>query len=940
MDAIDTWTGLRTGCRVVATGVARSITAMLEVRLLGPVEVVRDGVVTRLTPTQQLIIAVLAASHPEPIPPSRMIDAIWGEQPPRSAMTSLRAQISRIRRAIGDDGVVTEGGRYRLGEHHNDVMDLERALRAGDPEALDRARKRLRGRPLDDLRSELIDAERRRLEELVSQLEDRHAESLLTRGAYSDAAARFRDLVSQDPLREQRWRGLAEALAGSGRVPEAVRALRRCRDAFADVGLETSPALESLEDVLVGGALPDRSFPSGPELVGRQQDIRRVSELMDVARLVTLVGPPGVGKTALARNIAPHMVWCDLSSIADDGDVATAVCRAVDAPLVAPYTESLTSFFAMRPMAVVLDNCEQVIDGVAALVSELLTTSADVKLLATSREPLRVAAERVHRVRPLDVESTGAELFRQRLGELGVESRGPDAADVERLCRMLDGLPLAIEMAASQAAFVGFGPTLQMVDRATSQLRSDRRDGDDRHRSLAALVDSSLDLLSPAAHDLLGLLSAFVDDFEPSAAHEVGGTSDESQTVALLADLSRRSLLEMSPGGRFRMLLTIRHRVTERMGSDHADAVRAHARYQVDVAGDLAAVPFGPDERTRFDRMDHLVGEFRAATFRSAEMRDFQAPARISAALFQYAYTRIRADVAEWGERLLALPEFVRQPGACDVLLLAALASMHRSELGIARKRCERAVDLAGSDLARAFTIHLLAEVRGYAGERQAMLELSEEPIRIAERHDHPLLVALGLQNQVLADAYQGRRDAALRRMPRLREAADALDSDIQRGWASFCEGEVLIENDPNTSLDLLEDAVWKAQIGGADFLEGVATASLASLRARHGDPASAFETFASSIRRFRDRGNWVHQRVVIRNFAVLLAHVGRHADAAVLLSALRDDVAAVEGPERGRLDAAWETAINTDQGREAAPRGLRLRPAEIVDHALGMAEN
>lgn len=908
---------------------------MFEVRLLGPVEVINDGVVPHLTPTQQLIVAVLAINHPEPTLPSLLIDAIWGEDPPRSASTSLRAQISRIRREIGDDRVVTEGGRYRLGDHDTDVADLERALKAGDAAALDRARAHLRGTPLGDLPSEVIETERKRLDELVSQLEDRHADSLLTRGEYSEAAARFRVLVSQDPLREQRWRGLAEALAGAGRIPEAVRTLRRCRDAFAEVGLETSRALESLEDMLVGGTLPARS--AAQTLVGRDQDIRRVTEIMHTARLVTLVGPPGVGKTALARSIAPHVAWCDLSGIADDGDVATAVCRAVDAPLVAPYAHSLTSFFAMRPMTVVLDNCEHVIEGVATLVSELLTKSGDVKFLATSREPLRVAAERVHRVRPLDVESSAAELFRKRLEELGVESPSPDVADVERLCRMLDGLPLAIEMAAAQTAFVGFEPTLQMV--VHSQLRSDRRDGDDRHRSLAALVDSSLDLLSPAAGDLLGSLAAFVDDFEPSAAHEVGGVSSESETVALLADLSRRSLLEMTPAGRFRMLLTLRHRVVERMGPDYADSVRAHARHQAETAEDLAAVPFGPDERAHLDRMDRLVGEFRAATFRSAEMGEFDVPARISGALFQYAYTRIRADVAEWGERLLAVPDFERQPGAHDVLLLAALASMNRGDLDLARARCERAVDLAGSDLAKAFATHLLAEVRGYAGELQAMLEISEEPIQIAERHEHPLLVALGLQNQILADAYQGRLDVALSQLPKLRDVAEALDSDIQRGWASFCEGEVLIESDPDTSLVLLDDAVRKAQAGGADFLEGVAMASLASLRARHGDPASAFDTFASSIRRFRERGNWVHQRVVIRNLAVLLAHVGRHVDAALLLSALRDDVAAVVGPERARLDAAWEIATRDDRGQEAARHGLRLRPAEIVDRALGMVE-
>jgi predicted ATPase/DNA-binding SARP family transcriptional activator len=912
---------------------------MLEIRMLGPVEVVVDGEVARLTPTQRLLVAVLAAKHPESVGFETLIDAVWGEDPPPSAVTSLRAQISRIRRVLGEGGMASDGRRYRLGAHRSDVDELEAALRTGDAQSLDHACELLRGPPLGQLESPSLASERRRLEELRTQLEDRHSQSLLARGRHSEAVARLQALVEEDPFREERWRGLAEGLAGMGRIPEALRSLRRCRDVFADMGLEPSPALAALEDVLLGAAPPVNPAPAVTRLVGRDEDLARVRELFGSARLVTLAGPPGVGKTSIARAIADeHMIWCDLSGLEASADVPAAVCRAVQAPLVAPYQVTLATFFALRPMTVVLDNCEHVIEGVAALVAALLMSSPDVKFLATSREPLRVAAERVHRVNPLDSNSSGPELFRLRMVELGVDRVDIPDADLTRLCRGLDGLPLAIEMAASRSALLGFEPTLRFVDQTAGGLDSDRRDADDRHRSLAALVDSSLDGLSPEGRALLGRLAAFVDDFDAASAHAVLGLGEESETLAYLADWCRRSLLEREHEGRFRMLFTIRHRLIARAGADFDVSVRTHAEFHAAVAEGLSSVPYGPDERSQFDRLDELVSELRAATFRSAEAGNFELAGRIAEALFQYAYTRIRADVAEWAERVISMPGFAENPSE-PVLRLAALGAMHRGQLGVARGYCERAVARSEPGVARGFALHLLAEIRGYQGERQEMFDISAEAIRIAESIGHPLLTTLGFQNQMLADAYQERRASALARVPGLRRSSELLDSDIQRGWASFCEGEVLIESDPDGALPLLDEAIELARRGGADFLDGVATATMASLRARHGDPMLALETFGTSIRRFRDRGNWVHQRVVIRNLAALLAHTGLCRDAAVLLSALADDVAAVGGPERDRLDAAWSLAMTAEGADEAVAEGAGMDHDLVVAYALAAIE-
>ncbi|HEY0399290.1 MAG TPA: BTAD domain-containing putative transcriptional regulator, partial [Acidimicrobiia bacterium] len=452
--------------------------------MLGPLEVRTDRVVLRLaSPRQRLVLTVLLVEANRAVSADRLMDELWGDALPADPEGALRTQISRLRKALGPDaGLVTEERAYRLTvareqldtAHFEDLMGLLAtggAVGADALHLLDEALALWRGPALAEFADRAFaQPESVRLEELHLAAREQRAELLLTLGRAAEAAAGLDALLAEHPEREQARGLLMEALYRQGRHTEAVATYQAWRRHLAEeLGLQPSPALQRIEGQVLAHTLPAREVATTPgrhphrlalpvsSFVGRDGDVSAVSGLLERARLLTLCGPAGVGKTRLALEVCAVIAdrypdglhFCDLAAVTRPGDVVRTVAGAVGVEERARrrLDDHLLEHLAGRRALLLLDNCEHVIGAVAALAERTIQRTGGIDVLATSRERLAVDGEHLWTVTPLTVEggdSPAVRLFVDRAHAVDVGfAPGPDAlTTVEDVCRRLDGLPL------------------------------------------------------------------------------------------------------------------------------------------------------------------------------------------------------------------------------------------------------------------------------------------------------------------------------------------------------------------------------------------------------------------------------------------------------------------------------------------------------------------
>ncbi|MFB7042335.1 MULTISPECIES: BTAD domain-containing putative transcriptional regulator [unclassified Streptomyces] len=636
-------------------------------RVLGPSLVLRtdDGTEAVLGGGRlRALLTALAAAGGRTVDPGTLIEQVWADADPadgRDRTAALQALVGRLRRAVGREAVASEPGGYRLDAARDDV-DLYRferlaregaaALGAGDAGRaavlLDEALGLWRGPALADLPG-------RDANPLVVRVEQRHAQARRDRfaadlalGRAADALAPLTALAAEQPLDEPLQALRIRALRDTGRAAEALAAYEGVRTALAErLGTDPGPELRALhaelltDDRPVGtgrraGALPARlnSF------VGRDDELGDLAADWGARRLVTLTGPGGVGKTRLALEAAEtydgpvHLA--ELASARDGSTVGAAVLTALGAretqlwqrPPV-PDTEPKDRFAALvehcagRRMLLLLDNCEHVVGTAAELAQELLTRCPGVTVLATSREPLGVPGEVVRPLGPLPV---GMAL--RLLGERGAAARpgfsvGEDRAAAEEVCRRLDGLPLAVELAAARLRMLSVRQIADRLDDRFRLLTAGARTVLPRQQTLRAVVDWSWDLLDGPERVVLRRLSVFTGGCDLAAAEAVcaedGGAGDVLDVLGALVD---KSLVVASPGGagmRYRLLETVAEYARERLAEagERAGVERRHLAYYRELARRTDPELRGPGQVAaiaRFEREhDNLRGALRTA---------------------------------------------------------------------------------------------------------------------------------------------------------------------------------------------------------------------------------------------------------------------------------------------------------------------------------------
>jgi predicted ATPase/DNA-binding SARP family transcriptional activator len=797
--------------------------------MLGPLEVSQDGAPLPVeAPKERAVLEVLALRVGEVVSAETLVDALWGDHPPGSALKTARTHVSRLRRALPAGAIATEASGYRLAVPA-DAVDAHRfltlaeggrqALRDGDPgwavALLEDAVGLWQGAPLSDLADgELRQGQVARLAEVHADAEERLTEAHLVLGHHELVVANLESLVAEEPLREHRWAQLMLALYRGRRRAEALAAYQRLRRLLRDeLGIEPSEELQRLEGQILRDA-PDLVPPPPPRprrlpipltsFVGRERAVREVRKDLEDHRLVTLVGPGGVGKSRLAVEVAhaeaddwPDGVWwLDLARVGDGEPLATHLVRALRIVVPAGTTpdDALRWSLASQTVLLVMDNAEVLVGPSGAELTALLEAGPDIAVLVTSRLPLRIPGEHEVRVPPLEVpgpddpDLAGAEAVQLLLARLSDhDTPVPDQADmvaIAELCRLVDGLPLGIELVAG---LVGRRSPADVVDelRNGAALLAEPVAGHDARRaSLGTVLDSTMDMLGEVARRCLGLLGRFPADFDEQAARAVAGPDLPRALDALVA---AGLVVPLEPRGaerRYRLLDTVRSYAQPLLGADESvQAERRHAQHYRELARDAGTHMESSEEARWLERLRREDANIRAAlawwtahdapgavAFARALGRawflwgDHDGAVALLEAMVASASDEAsdHVDVA-WAHLRLAWPRFVT--GDVD----GGLAAMRE-----AADRFAVLDDTVGRVTALCGRAHMAVLAGGDVGD---VLAWYHEAIDVARRANRPIQLAWALAEVAQALALADRADDAVEDMldeaERLFDAAD-----------------------------------------------------------------------------------------------------------------------------------------------------------------------
>ena len=595
----------------------------MDFRVLGPVQVIAESGAVELASGRQIaLLSCLLMAGGEVVSRDRLIDALWGDRPPATAVNALQVHVHGLRQRLGSERIETEGLGYRLRLEPGE-LDLERfellaargrsELAAGEADAAAATfREALglwRGPAYEDVRyEEFAQAEVGRLEELrLAALEDR-IETDLALGRHRELVSELEGLVSEHESRERLSGQLMLALYRSDRQAEALELFGRTRTALLDeLGLEPGPALQELQQAILRQdsalaveppELRRRRHLPAPEtpLVGRAAELAElVALLRGGSRLVTLTGAGGVGKTRLALRtghelaeaFADGVYFVDLSHLTDAELVPEAMAGALGlgTQRAEPPAAALQAFLVERQVLLLLDNFE-VVDAAAPLVSELLRAAPRLVVLATSRAPLRLSGEDQFRVEPLPLDDA-VQLFAARARSVAPSFRRPsEAADeVARLCRRLDCLPLAIELAAARTRDYAPHELLEQVPGSLELAGEGARDLPSRQRTLRSTIEWSYRLLAAEEQSLFARLAVFAGGFAGPSAVAVCGAGREALAALVGASLVHERVdAEGKP--RWFILETVREYALELLdAADEGEAGRRrHAEHYAELA--------------------------------------------------------------------------------------------------------------------------------------------------------------------------------------------------------------------------------------------------------------------------------------------------------------------------------------------------------------------
>ncbi|MGH9272942.1 MAG: BTAD domain-containing putative transcriptional regulator [Ilumatobacteraceae bacterium] len=830
----------------------------LSVSLLGPLWVTVGGQEVVISGARRRDVLIrLLLNEGRPLESGQLLESVWEGDAPAGAANSLQAHIGYLRRQLGGGRLVTSGRAYRLELEQVtvDSVEFEREVTAArialaEPRPaeavglLRSALARWRGPVLVDV----VDhswgqAEIARLTELHGAAQELLLQALLANGQCGDVVVAGERAVAEHPLREELWRSLMLGLARAGRRAEAGRVFRRYRTWLGgELGLEPSVELFALDAAIISGVEAPRSAPAGgwapaplPQpastMVGRDDERRRLSAVVAAPGLITLVGAGGVGKTRMALEVAhaaaarssdpegSRDVWfVDLAPVSGSSAVATAVCKALGV-LARPdgALEELERAVGggLRSL-IVLDNCEHVLDAAADVVASIMRHSSSVTVLATSRQPLDVDGEQVWPVHPLPIGVAGTggaiDLFLRRSADAGAVVAADEHASVGAICQRLDGLPLAVELAAARVRALGADGLLASLSERLDGLTGGHR-ATPRHQTLRAAVEWSLDLLSPRQRLGFALLSVFAGGFDLRAAETVLLVEgfDRGEAADLMVELVDRSMVEPDVIGhtrRYRLLETLRHYGSELLDKHGGDAARhAHSEHYIELAVALAALANGPEQGIALEQYELEIPNVRAVFERSLEADDIQLAGRVAEVGMEFGYYWLDFEAVAWAEAVREPARAQRLPVAVTLIAICAYETYLRGDLTSGLAQIADAEQLAAQ-----LEVPVPPAVRAIKGDLLTMHDpaaavvVYDEMAAEAREQGAPHVVAFATWAAVLTRHYSSPHDVEA-------DARHAVEVCRAHGQpvayaSSLCVlALVLVERHPGQSRRLLDEA-------------------------------------------------------------------------------------------------------------------------------------
>ncbi len=923
----------------------------LKFRVLGAIDVLADsGSVVPTSARQRDLLALLLLDVNIAVSSDRLVDRLWQGEPPATAMSALQVYIAKLRTII--DGcptahitTVSGGYRFDVDESTIDSCEFEQlahrgrsALVAGSArtaaETLGPAMELWRGDAFADVRHlEGARIEVTRLEELRCQTFGTLIDAELALGHHLEMIPELERLVEEDPLRERRWAQLMLALYRGGRQSDALRAYRRVSEILGEeLGIEPGPDLYNLEErillhdpsltLVVDDMEPRTNLERAvSSFVGRRRELERLIELVGTRPLVTLTGPGGAGKTRLAGEIGDRVmssyadgVWfVDLSSIRDEGQVPYAIAETlgiVEQPDL-PIEEVVARYLRHRSLLLIIDNCEHLLESTAGLVRSLLMACPLLTILATSRERLGVEGETTWTVPPLTFPAHGSDILgggeheavdlfveRARLLDPGFELSTENEVQVAAICRRLDGLPLAIELAAARVDVLGLGDMERRLSENFSLLERRSRFQPMRHATLSAAVQWSYDLLDDDERTLFERLSVLtgrflLDDVEVVCSD---GRLPATRTFDVLTHLVDKSLVvaHTSTGlvTRYSMLETLRAFAADALTeSGEADEVaERHAGRFLALAEEAEPELRGAHQQEWLDRLDADHDNLRLAFDRLLETGHVEDALSMGTAL-QW-FWKMHDNVAEGTSRLeLALASdgdvspVVRSGAlkAAAVLKSARDVEAAYTMLEESRGIAASAGDALGHGLALGW-MGLLDRMRGQFDESLGHLT---EALRLIEGTGESWAVAFVVGHLGVLARERGVLGEAVEYHERAIALAGEAGNPQEVAWNVAGLGIIhLYDGEYERAIALLEDSYEVERDIGFDFETATVLIVMAIAKARVGSPDEASSLLAQAHQRARRLGSARLLDAVYRARATLASSRGEHERAAQLLGA------------------------------------------------------